>query len=68
MNTRNAIAMNYKKFPRLPGKKTNPIQTQNKPKAPLHKKPDLLQLKGGFIMGCLTRYWQTKTKGSEGLT
>ncbi len=31
MNTRNAIAMNYKKFPRLPGKKTNPIQTQNKP-------------------------------------
>jgi len=34
MNLRNALTMNYKKFPRLPGKRTNPIQTQNKPNLP----------------------------------
>ncbi len=41
---------------------SKPIQTQTKPisNAPLHKQFNLLHLKGCFIMGQLSRYWQIK--------
>ncbi len=49
-------------------KKTNPIKANFKRKDPLQKQCDLLHLKDSFVMGHLSRHWQTKPKVSDELT